>query len=57
MAYLAARRSTGDLLTFQMHRVPRGNHRSKPRLTTLKLCIRSGDSGEPVITVLMPNEE
>lgn len=57
MAHLAARRSTGDLLTFQMHRVPRGNHGSRPRLTTLKLCIGPGDSGEPVITVLMRNED
>lgn len=57
MAYLAARRGSGDLLSFQMHRVPRGNHGSKPRLTTLKLCIGPGDSGEPVITVQMPNED
>lgn len=57
MAFLAARRSTGDMLTFQMHRVPRGKHGSKPRLTTLRLCIGPGDSGEPVITVLMPNED
>lgn len=57
MAYLAARRGTGDLLSFQMHRVPRGNHGSRPRLTTLKLCIGLGDSGEPVITVLKPNED
>lgn len=57
MAYLAARRGSGDLLTFQMRRVLRGNHGSRPRLTTLKLCIGPGDSGEPVITVLKPNED
>lgn len=57
MAYLAARRGTGDLLSFQLHCVPRGNHGSRHRLTTLKLCIGPGDSGEPVITVLMPNED
>jgi hypothetical protein len=57
MAILTACRGTGHMLTFQLNRVPRGNQGSNSLLVTLKLCIGPGDSGEPVITLLMPNEE
>lgn len=57
MAFLAARRGSGDTLAFQLYRVIRGGRGSTARATTLKMCIGPGDAGEPVITVLMPNED
>lgn len=57
MASLAARRGTGERLAFQLYRVPRGGRGIRPRLVTLHLAIGPGDEGEPVITILMPNED
>lgn len=50
MASIAARKAQGE-------RVPRGGRATRPRLTTLHLHIGPGDAGEPVITILMPNED
>lgn len=57
MASWAARRGSGETLKFPIYRVQRSQRGSKPRMTTLKLCIGPGDAGEPIITVLMPNED
>jgi len=47
----------GDRLLFQLYRVPRDGHSTEPVLVTLKLIIGPGDSGEPVITILLLNED
>lgn len=57
MSSLAARRAQGARSPFQFYRVPRGGRATRPRLTTLHLHIGPGDAGEPVITILMPNED
>jgi hypothetical protein len=57
MASLAARRGSGERLAFQLYRVPRGGRGVRPRLVSLHLVIGPGDQGEPVITILMPNED
>lgn len=57
MASLAARRAQGTRSSFQFYRVPRGGRFTRPRLTTLHLHIGPGDAGEPVITILAPNED
>ena len=56
MARLAARHG-GERLAFQLYRLPRGGRGVRPRLTILHMCIGPGDQGEPVITIMMPNED
>ena len=46
----------GDRLLFQFYRVVRDGHSTEAVLVTLKLIIGPGDAGEPVITILLPNE-
>ena len=48
---------SGDRLMFQLYRVPRDGHSTEAELTTLKLIIGPGDTPEPVITILLPNED
>lgn len=57
MASLAALRAQGERCLFQLYRVPRGGRATRPRLTSMHLHIGPGDAGEPVITILMPNED
>ena len=42
---------------FMVYRVPRGGRAMKAKLTRLKACIGPGDDGEPVITIMQPNED
>ncbi|HET6407280.1 MAG TPA: DUF6573 family protein [Chthoniobacteraceae bacterium] len=51
----AARRGNGDRTTFELFVVPRGRH--APESTHLVLHIGPGDKGEPVATVMFPNED
>lgn len=48
---------SGDRLLFQLYRVPRNGRSMEAELTTLKLIVGPGDQGEPVITILLPNED
>jgi len=58
MASLAARRNpSGECITFQVHRVPRGGRGARPLPTTMQMQIGPGDRGEPVITIMMPGED
>lgn len=58
MAMNAARRGAGaQRLVFQLYRVPRGGRAVRPRLVKLVLHIGPGDSGEPVITILLSGED
>jgi hypothetical protein len=58
MAYITARRASGDCrVPFQLHVVPRGGQARAPRPTTLHMHIGPGDEGEPVITLMNPDEE
>ncbi len=57
MASLAARRGSGERLAFQLYRVPRGARGVQPRLVSLHVAIGPGDQGEPVVTLLLPNED
>lgn len=57
MAFLTARRAQGERVPFQFYRVPRGGRATRPRLMTLHLHIGPGDASEPVVTILMPNED
>lgn len=44
-------------LSFQIFRVPRDGKSVESELMTLKLIVGPGDSGEPVITMLLPHED
>ncbi len=59
MAHHAIRssRNGGDRLTFQLCRVPRDGKSTEPEITTLKLIVGPGDEGEPVVTILLLNED
>jgi len=50
-------KDSGDRSLFQLYRVPRDGHSIEAVLVTLKLIVGPGDSGEPVITILLPNED
>jgi hypothetical protein len=59
MAYHGIRtnKASGDQLLYQLYRVPRDGRSTKAVLTTLKLIVSPGDTPEPVITILLPNED
>lgn len=57
MAGRAARRGGAEPIKFQFYRVPRGGRGVRPRLVTLKMVAGPGDAGEPVITIMMPDED
>ena len=46
-----------DTLQFKLYRVPRDGHSKEAELVTLKLIVGPGDHGEPVITILLPDED
>lgn len=59
MAHYAIRTATdsGDRLNFSLYRVPKDGHSVQAEEVTLKLMVGPGDGGEPVITILLPNED
>jgi hypothetical protein len=50
-------KNSSDQLLYQLYRVPRDGHSTEAVLATLKLIIGPGDTPEPVITILLPNED
>ena len=59
MAFYAIRTSkdSGDQLQFSLYRVPKDGHLVEAEEVTLKLIVGPGDSGEPVVTIMLPNED
>ena len=59
MAINAIRRiSDGTSQTlYQLYRVPRDSKSNEAQLVTLKLVAGPGDTGEPVITIMLPQED
>ena len=59
MAFYATRTSkdSGDQPQFSLYRVPKDGHSVEAEEVTLKLIVGLGDSGEPVVTILLPNED
>ncbi len=49
----AAKKEPGDTLLFKLY----FTFSSKPRLVTLKAICGPGDEGEPVITIMLPDED
>ena len=58
MAYFAicTSRRTGDQLHFSLYRIPRDGCSREAIEVNLKLIVGSGDSAEPVVTILLPDE-
>jgi len=57
-AYAARANATGSSeLLFELYRVPRDGRATESELTKLKLVVGPGDDGEPVMTILLPNED
>ena len=50
-------KEAGDRLLFRLYRVPRDGRSMEAKLTTLKLIVGPGDRGEPVMTILLSNED
>jgi len=50
-------KDSGDRLLFQLYRVPRDGQSMEAELITLRLIVGPGDTGEPVITILLPHED
>lgn len=47
----------GELIHYQLLRVPTEGRGTKARLVTLKAVCGPGDNAEPVITIMLPNED
>ncbi|CAZ15915.1 DUF6573 family protein [Xanthomonas albilineans] len=52
----AARNGTDSRLAFPVYRIPREGRGTRPRLVRLHIHIGPGDAGEPVITIMHPDE-
>ena len=50
-------RQSGDRMLYELYRVPRDGYSSTPVPVTLKLIVGPGDTGEPTMTILLPNED
>ena len=47
---------SGDRLLYELYRVPRDGYSTEAKPVTLKLIVGPGDHGEPVMTILLPEE-
>ena len=59
MAFYAIRTATapGDRLLFSLYRVPKDGHSTEAGEVSLKLMVGPGDTGEPVVTIMLPSED
>lgn len=57
MAARTARHAQGNRCTFEVYQVPRDGRSTHPQPAVLHLHVGPGDAGEPVITILLPNED
>lgn len=57
MLRFAIIRSRARCVYYKLYVVPRNGKSEKAKLTQLKAIVSAGDRGEPVITVMLPNED
>ncbi len=50
-------RSSGNELLYELYRVPPDGQSTDAQLTRLKLNVGPGDTGEPVVTIMLPEED
>lgn len=53
----AARRCKGDTVLFKIVRIPRDGKSTEPQEIELKAIIGPGDTMEPVVTIMLPEED
>jgi FtsP/CotA-like multicopper oxidase with cupredoxin domain len=56
-AQAARRYRNASRMTVELYRVPKDGRTLAPKLTQLLCTIGPGDTGEPVITLMMPNQD
>ncbi len=57
-AYAAwANANAGSKRLFELYCAPRDGQATESALTKLKLVVGTGDGGEPVVTIPLPNED
>ena len=54
---IRAASDSGNRRNFSLYRVPRNGQSQEAEEVALKLIVGPGDQGEPVITILLPNED
>ena len=59
MAWCAIRskKNADPQMLFDLHRIPRNGRATESQRLTLKLILGPGDDGEPVITIMLPQED
>ena len=59
MCYVAIKKAATNSasLLYQLHVIPKNGKSTKPKLVTLKAVIGGGDNGDPVITIMIPEED
>lgn len=58
MLFIACKRSQDEsFLNYALHVIPRDGRSKSAVMVKLKSVIGGGDNGEPVITVMLPNED
>jgi hypothetical protein len=57
LRFAVAKAQETDCMFYKLNVVPRDGKTKKAKLTQLKAVIGAGDNGEPVITIMLPNED
>jgi hypothetical protein len=57
VAITLSRHQTGNRMSFQHHRVPRGRDEVRRTPITLVMSIGPGDDAEPVVTFMLPSDD
>lgn len=55
--FAARARARGGVIKFGVYRIPTEGRGTRPRLTHLKAVCGPGDTAEPVVTIMLPNED
>ena len=54
---IRSKKNADQQMLFDLHRIPRNGRATKSQRLTLKLILGPGDGGEPVITIMLPQED
>jgi type I site-specific restriction endonuclease len=57
LRFAVAKAQETDCIFYKLNIIPRDGKTKKAKLTQLKAVIGAGDNGEPVITIMLPNED
>jgi hypothetical protein len=58
MLYIACKLNKNEsCIYYKLNVIPRDGNSKSPRIITLKAILSGGDNGEPVITIILPNED